>query len=300
MTKKSSEINLKFAIGIVSFKSEQRILANLRKIRRLSPLNFPKLYLFFNSVPGSKTVKELKNRFPNSMMTQSEKNIGPGGARDYLIRNAKEEFILLIDDDSYPISRDWTVALNEDVFRFRDASIITYPLYEYGRLQLQGKDGNSVVSFCAAASLVKKATYVQLKGFEELKNAYGMEEEDLSLQLLDKGFIIRSSEAVSFAHDAKVQKHADPERVASTVANQIILGVLRYPLLFMPLIIYKVCSRITYNLLQRRTSGNFTGLVLGLRWVLKNWHIRKPVKTITVLKKYVYPRINDRVSCSKK
>jgi len=274
-----------FSLNIVCFFSEETVIRNVRRLYNESE-RFPPLTIFVNGCTRRDKLEELEKVVPDCEILFSDRNLGPGGARDRLMREAGLEYCLMCDDDSYPVTSGWVDAICADIERFSYPDLIAYPVYEYGVRTQVGNDGADVSGFNCTCALIRRSAYAQVAGFSSLANAYGMEEEDLSLQFLEMSMKMIASDSVDFLHEADIGKHEDPARVMATVANQLILAFLRYPALVLPVGLYKALSKAAYNVSCGRTKGNAAGILEGFRWILVNRRRREPVSLATFWKKY--------------
>ena len=109
-----------------------------------------------------------------------------------------------------------------------------------------------------------------------------MEEADVSLQLLDKGWEILNVPDLWVYHDTGMEHHSSAPVNAAQITNTALLAFLRYPIILWPLGMLQTINRVKYAI----SVGRFRGIATGL-WDIpfacwKYRAARKPVKMETV------------------
>ncbi len=125
----------------------------------------------------------------------------------------------------------------------------------------------------------------------QLPLAYGMEEVDLSLRLHHLGWGILESSWLRVFHNTELKHHSHPRITAASIANQILLAYLRYPLLFWWLGIGQCMSRIFWLIRHGRTSGIIQGLFI-IPELIRKHHQQRQVITVQSLISYLALRRN--------
>jgi GT2 family glycosyltransferase len=129
---------------------------------------------------------------------------------------------------------------------------------------------------------MRRSAFLQSLGYLPLEQAYGMEEADLALQLLDQGHSILRCPQLRVFHDTTPHRHADPATNAAHIRNTALLAFLRYPLSYWPLGIAQTARRVVYSLKCGRYRGIISGLASIPQTCWKSRHLRKPVHGNTV------------------
>ena len=110
------------------------------------------------------------------------------------------------------------------------------------------------------ACVLRREAFLQTNKYLPLRYAYGMEEADVALQLLDSGWSILKVPKLRVFHDSDLNHHSSAEVNASHITNAALLAFLRYPISYWPLGIAQVINRIRYAL----SVGRHRGLLMGL------------------------------------
>lgn len=115
-----------------------------------------------------------------------------------------------------------------------------------------------------------------------MRHAYGMEEADVALQLLDRVWEILNVPDLWVYHDTGMEHHASAPVNAAQITNTALLAFLRYPINLRPFGILQTINRVKYAI----SVGRFRGIAKGLRdipfacWKYRS--ARKSVKAETI------------------
>lgn len=210
---------------------------------------------------------------------KSTSNIGPGGGRDRMIREARHEWIASFDDDSFPVSLDYFSRLAESVEKHPEAGVIASvvrhrnprhdaPSFETDR---------EVASFIGCGCTYRKSAYLQTSGYVPLPIAYGMEEVDLALQLHEREIPIFECPGLEIFHDTGLDHHHSSGITAGSIMNQALLAWLRYPASSLPYGVLQWLNKAFDNLRRRRFAGTLRGVFATPFHLWRYRKLRKPV-----------------------
>jgi GT2 family glycosyltransferase len=123
---------------------------------------------------------------------------------------------------------------------------------------------------------------LQNRGYLPLRYAYGMEEADVALQLLDAGWKILDVPSLAVYHDTQLEHHNTVAINSSHISNTALLAYLRYPISAWPLGMMQVLNRVRYA----ASVGRWRGIPQGI-WqipytIWQNRHHRQPVRPETL------------------
>lgn len=215
----------------------------------------------------------------------SLKNQGPGGGRNLLVPQASFPLIASFDDDSWPIDIDFFHIAQTLMQHNPQAAVLAgqVTLRDQPVLPPQGTI-TEVNCFENCASVFRKDAFLKTGKYLPLRYAYGMEEADVALQLMDAGWTILKAPQLRVYHDSELQHHASPEINAAHITNTALLAFLRYPVSYWPLGLAQVGNRIRYALSVGRRRGIMAG-VLGIPRAIRTYaQARQPVKKETILR----------------
>lgn len=140
-----------------------------------------------------------------------------------------------------------------------------------------------VASFQNGGCLMRKSAFQDIQGFVPLRHAYGMEEADVALQLMDAGWQIIRCDELQFFHDSTLAHQASKEINAAHITNTALLAFLRYPARYWPLGVLQTLNRVRYAVLHQRYAGILRGLTAIPHACWTHRHHRQVVKASTLL-----------------
>ena len=208
---------------------------------------------------------------------------GPGGGRNVLIEMAETPWVVSFDDDSWPENPDFFERLEKMIDANPKAGVLAFPINVRSQKPAQWPTEirrASCFENCGCA--IRREAFLQTDGFLPLRHAYGMEEADVALQLLDKGWEILNVPDLWVYHDTGMEHHASPQVNAAQITNTALLVFLRYPVSYWLLGVLQVFNRVKYAMSVGRYRGILKGLwdIPGACWKYRS--SRKPVKAKTV------------------
>ena len=119
-----------------------------------------------------------------------------------------------------------------------------------------------------------------------VRPACGIDEADLALQMVDRGFSIvqigdlRVRHATNRAHQAKASV------TAAHISNTALLAFLRYPIGLWPLGLAQTANRVLWSLRNRRSAGVWQGIVQipGHLWRYRSNRTTVAAKSVQLLR----------------
>jgi GT2 family glycosyltransferase len=236
----------------------------------------------------SSSIAFLRNSFPFVRILVADRTTGPGGARNRLIRAATFECVVSLDDDSWPEHSDFFSLAVQALKNHTDAGVLACDIRERDEADSVGEAVvcsektpaiKNVPSFVGCGAVIRRSAFLETNGYLPLKYAYGMEELDVSLQLLDLGYDIVYCEELKVYHDCERSRHHADRRInAAQIRNTALLAFLRYPLKYLPLGILQTANRVAFCVRKRRWAGILEGIfsIPG-----SMWKFRKQRRSVT-------------------
>ncbi len=282
---------------IPTYKRLDQLLKTLEKILLCNPQ--PNEIIIHIDANDTQTEEGLKNHinnsnfnFQNIKIIKNPLHVGPGGGRNIAINQSSNPIIASFDDDSYPLDTDYFQQLINIFDSFPKAAVITAKIFHINETITPTElNAKWVSDFIGCGCAYRKEVFQQTSGYVNLPIAYGMEEVDLSLRLHDMGWSVLESYLLRVFHNTQLEHHQNPHITAASIANQILLTYLRYPIIFWWLGIGQCISRIFWLVKHGRTSGILTGLILIPKLVQKYHQERQPISSKSLLN-YLYLRKN--------
>jgi GT2 family glycosyltransferase len=216
---------------------------------------------------------------------QSETRQGPGGGRNLLLHRARYPVVASFDDDSWPLDTDYFSLARKLMTENPQAGVLT------GRVTLRGETPAArseavwpVASFEGGACVYRREAFLKTHGFIPLRHAYGMEEVDVALQLMDDGWAILRASSLRVFHDSGLRHHGSPQINAAQITNTALLAYLRYPVRYWLLGAAQVLNRVRYAICAGRRQGVVAGLLAIPMALRGHRQFRKPVRRETILR----------------
>jgi GT2 family glycosyltransferase len=253
----------------------------LDRILKCNPV--PEETLVHVDAEDEETADWLRRQYPSVRILESSTPQGPGGGRNRLLSRAEQPYAASFDDDSYPIDADYFESVVEAFNQHSNAGVLSASIFVRGEEPPKRvKKYKPVSSFVGCGCAYRLRAWKEIEGYVPLQVAYGMEEADVSLQLLDKHWRIMEDRRLRVFHDTEHAHHEEPHIVAASLANRALLGFLRYPPLYWPLAFGQFLSRILWSIREGRTEGVWEGIrqTPGRLWALRKH--RDPVDRSTL------------------
>jgi GT2 family glycosyltransferase len=224
----------------------------------------------------------------------AETTLGAGGGRNRLMHEASHDIMVSLDDDSYPIDKDFFRQVMQLTDTHPEFSVFALPSWSRGETPYATPRpirGDATFEGCAA--VLRRTALVSVAGYLPLCNwSHGMEECDISLQLLDAGFALARVDQPHVRHDVTPTHHDKSALDRAWLINTALLPFLRYPFPYVLLLPIKVLRRLLYSLRRGRFGSIFSALVAipGTFWEYR--HLRAPVKGRTIRRSVVLRKNN--------
>lgn len=185
-------------------------------------------------------------------ITLIENNPGQGSipSRNRMIRMAETPFVLLLDDDSYPIEDNFFEEAQEAMTKHQDIGVLTFPQRseEFPEsLSTESFGANlSVGTFTSSGSIIRKSLFEELGGFPDFFfHAY--EEPDYSLRVHAKGFLIVQWSGLTVRHHFTQAMRDEGRTHRRHARNEFWSTIMRAPLGLLPFAApYRILSQGRY------------------------------------------------------
>ncbi len=139
------------------------------------------------------TVELIKQNYQHYRLFINPVGRGSVASRDYLIRQAKGDLVLALDDDSYPLAQDIVTRLKRLFHERPRLAVASFPqrTEEYSESLTIEDFGSSYYcgTFACAAACFRRSVYFEVDGFDP-SFFHMYEEPDYALQCLAAGYEI--------------------------------------------------------------------------------------------------------------
>jgi glycosyltransferase involved in cell wall biosynthesis len=236
------------------------------------------------------TTQWLATTHPDVIVLVSRQPIGPGAGRNRLIRAANHELVASFDDDSWPIDPDFFDRARSILMGNPQVSLIACHIIESDTQQgaVKTTSGGSMplmesAAFVGCGCVFRRRDLIQAGTYLPTTIAYGIEETDMTLRLLDIDKTIAQCAELAVFHDSDRQTRHRARRInAAHITNIGLLAFLRYPIDYWPYGCLQVLNRVKFCVQARRYSGILTGLFGIPVAVYKNRKLRTSVDRRTL------------------
>jgi GT2 family glycosyltransferase len=189
----------------VMITTKNRIVDLRRTCRALQQLNPPPLEVLI-TIDGSTAdvVEAVQAELPQARVFVNQIGLGSVASRDRMMREAKGDLVLALDDDSYPEQSDCITRIVPLFKQRAELAVLHFPQHteEYPETLAQtnfGSEEHLTRSFANSGAVLRRSTYLQLPGFES--RFYHMyEEPDYALQCVAAGYDVLLSPIVAIRH----------------------------------------------------------------------------------------------------
>ena len=193
---------MRVSIMITTSNRLDELRRTLQMLRKLDPAADEILITADGCTDG--TAESVTLASPNVKLIVNQPAIGSVASRDRMMREAKGDLVLAVDDDSYPEQLD-CIARIVPFFQERgELAVLHFPQRtdEYPETLAEPKFGSEehlTRSFANSGAVLRRSAYLQLPGFEP--GFYHMyEEPDYALQCAAAGYDVLFSPIVTIRH----------------------------------------------------------------------------------------------------
>src|SRR6266496_6278083 len=149
------------------------------------------------------TAEFVSSAVPNVKLIVNQPAIGSVASRDRMIREARGDLVLALDDDSYPEQLDCIARIVPFFEQQPQLAVLHFPQRtdEYPQTLAQTKFGSEHLtrSFANSGAVLRRSTYLQLPGFES-RFFHMYEEPDYALQCVAAGYDVLFSPTIIIRH----------------------------------------------------------------------------------------------------
>jgi GT2 family glycosyltransferase len=276
------------AVIIPTYNRGAAVVSVLEKIEQCDPA--PQEILIHVDLADGIVEREVTRRFPDVRVLTSATRLGPGGGRHRCLLACIAPLAVGFDDDSYPIDSDFFSTVHRLFWEHPRAAVFQANIWHRNEPQKARSEASLAIStYVACGYAIRLAAYRQVRGHLPRPVAYGMEENDLSIQLFVRGWDVIHTGALRVFHDTALTHHESAEITSGVIANVALFAFLHYPSIAWG----RGLAQLTNIVWDSIRKGRFRGILSGIGRIpadcYRNRHHRKPVPRQT-LKKFLYFR----------
>jgi GT2 family glycosyltransferase len=252
-----------------------------RAIRSAQAQTVPVEIIVMDDNSRDGTAMMMRSEFPQIPYYPTAEGKGPCFHRNRGIAMAQSDIVFPLDDDSIlqsPHTVEQTLADFDDP-RIGAVAIPYVNILQTDRIfgrPPQPRGLYAMSAFCAASHAVRKDVFLEAGGYRELF-FYMVEEGDLCIRMLRRGYVVRAGRADVIHH------HQPPKRVSFPAdfysrRNDILFVTLNYPAAYLPLfLIGTTIKGLLDGARKGRTGPMAKGCYDGYRTAVAAWDERDPV-----------------------
>ncbi len=159
---------MKFSVMITTRNRCADLRRTCERISLLKPP--PDQVLICADGSSDETSNMIRREFPNFLLIENESSLGSVASRDRLLRAATGDIVLSLDDDSYPLARDFFSRLGDILAAHPEAAVVSFPeLRDDARFSDNSKTnesaGHYVSAYANCAAAMRREFYLQQRGF---------------------------------------------------------------------------------------------------------------------------------------
>jgi GT2 family glycosyltransferase len=222
----------------------------------------------------------LQGEFPSVDWERVAHAQGYVRARNRMMLNANEDYYVSLDDDAWFLAGD-EIALAVDVLEAKpNVAAVAFDILSPDE-PTHGKRGSiaEVPIFIGCGHVLRLSAVKEMGGYCEFPRAYGAEEKDLCLRLIDAGYQTVKLHGVHVWHDKTMIARDLALQHTSGVCNELTFAVRRVPLaLLPPVITYKLASHILFAVRYGLIGPCLRGIGAFAATCVDAWRTRHPVR----------------------
>jgi GT2 family glycosyltransferase len=197
------------------------------------------------------TAEFVGSALPNVKLIVNQPAIGSVASRDRMMREAKGDLVLALDDDSYPEQSDCITRIVPFFEQRKQLAVLHFPQRtdEYpetlGQRNFESEE-HLTRSFANSGAVLRRSTYLQLPGFEP--RFYHMyEEPDYGLQCVATGYDVLFSPIVTIRHHYSGQARDEVRIHHRHSRNEYWSTLMRCPFPFaLGMVFWRVFAQFRY------------------------------------------------------
>jgi GT2 family glycosyltransferase len=196
------------------------------------------------------TVKVARGEVAGVRLFVNELGQGSVASRDRMIREARGDLVLALDDDSYPEQLDCIRRIVPLFEQQPNLAVLHFPQRtdEYPETLAQTNFGSEHLtrSFANSGAVLRRSTYLQLPGFES-RFFHMYEEPDYALQCVAAGYDVLFSPVITIRHHYSGQARDEMRVHHRHARNELWSTVMRCPVLCaLGILAWRVFSQFRY------------------------------------------------------
>ncbi|MCC5805092.1 MAG: glycosyltransferase family 2 protein [Opitutales bacterium] len=268
-------------ISITTHNRSEDLVHTLRQLARLVPAPLEIIVCADGCADG--TQERVRTEFPQVRLLENNPGRGSVYSRDRIIREARGELVLSLDDDSYPVEDGFLGEVDQIFANDETLALLTFPQRsdEFPESLTQASFGESLVvgSYTSSGTVIRRSVYLSLSGFPEIFfHAY--EEPDFTLQCVAADFRAVFYTGLTVRHHYSSAQRDEVRTHHRHARNECWSVLMRCPLWAVPaMVLFRAVRQARYTAGRgwpwlRREPQWWRAAAAGARAA---WRLRAPV-----------------------
>lgn len=228
-----------------------RIMDLRRTWRALQRLNPPPLEVLI-TMDGctEEMVSAVKAELPEARVFVNEIGLGSVASRDRMMRAARGDLVLALDDDSYPEQLDCIARIVPTFEQHPNLAVLHFPQRtdEYPETLVQTEFGPERLTrtFPNSGAVLRRSMYLRLTGFES-RFFHAYEEPDYALQCVAAGYDVMFSPVFTIRHHYSGEARDEIRIHHRHARNELWSTLMRCPFPFaLGILTWRIFSQFRY------------------------------------------------------
>jgi GT2 family glycosyltransferase len=219
-------------------------------------------------------------------------------ARNWMMLNANEDYYISLDDDAWFVESDEVAVAVDYLEHHPTVAAVAFDIISPDR-HIEASRGamTSVAMFIGCGHVLRLSVVRELGGYTEFPGAYGAEEKDFCLRLIDAGYGIVKLDGVHVWHDKTSSARDLSKQHRSGVCNDLTLALRRVPVaLVVPVIVLKLSKHLVFAVRGGLLRACLQGVRDFMRVAFDAWRARGPVRLSSLMQFYSLSRTPRKVT----
>ncbi len=174
------------------------------------------------------TVELVRERFAHCRLIENDVPRGSVFSRDRLLRAATGDIVISLDDDSYPVDRDFLERVKQLFNANPDVAVFSFPEVRDERTVFSPVQRRAVSAYANCAAAMRRDVYLRSSGFP-LFFEHMYEEPDYALQCYSLGFVVQFEPSLPVRHHVSPVQRNLLRRHHQNARNELWSVLLRCP-----------------------------------------------------------------------
>lgn len=227
-----------FGIMITTRNRCEDLRRTLEQVRNLNP-PADEIWICADGCTDD-TAMMVTKTFPSAQLIVHETGAGSVGSRNQMLRSMAADWVLSLDDDSYPLDEAFFAKAASLMAQHPEVSVFTFPeLHNEGRYASPTKTpespGHCVSAYPNCAALMNRADYLQVEGYPTFF-FHNYEEPDYALQLFGAGKAVWFEPSLTIRHHFSSANRSHLRNHHLNARNELWSVWMRCPWPWLPLV----------------------------------------------------------------